>query len=404
MMFGCAMLLLLAALRHGVLIAGAEKAPLYFELPPSLFQPLNARPPPVITMEAPTDQPFRVAVVTAGSVRSFAFVEKSWRRYLIEPWEKHLHFFGHVVGLQNCPIARMGLELLEKLCTSLEVVYTNTPVLSRDEVVAGIPKHYSDFFSFIKIMDTQFAGMNRGNYFDMHIRRHRAYSLAKTYASAKGFQWDLVMFIRLDTAFYEPKLDLYYWFKTIREYNQTNRGRAIMIPNECNFGGVCDRLAAGMPSEMDLYFKENFPFEVLHWSLIEVPDSNPLHHPKNEMKINANSEHLLELWFLMNNITQMFFYHPKQVAFVTLRSNHASAYCSLTRDDYIMRYPKPEFVFDPDKCMANPQLVRGAADFDLVADAVQRCGHKMAALNSSQICLHPGCQCGEWGRRRRYLR
>ena len=45
----------------------------------------------------------------------------------------------------------------------------------------------------------------RGNVIDMYDRRARAYELANIYAAANNIVWDGVLYIRLDSATYEPQ-------------------------------------------------------------------------------------------------------------------------------------------------------------------------------------------------------
>jgi hypothetical protein len=389
--------------------------PIHFDLPKShLHEVTNFD----LTKDVhpPAGKQFRVAVLTAGSIRSFAYVEKSWKRYLIEPWKKSLSIFAHAIGLPHCQISKVGLELLHDICTEYEISYSQAALLPYHEIVPRIPGYYYRFKEYM----AQFSPtMSRGNYFDMHARRHRVYEMAANYALRNGFEWDLVMFLRLDIAFYAPRLELWQWYSLLQNYNNgTTKGSTelargtekekrtihsqpgVLIPNSCNFHGVCDRIAIGLPAQMAIYFKKDFVFEVLDWTVDEVPETHQLYYPKSYMRSNGNSEHILECWFLMNNLTQLFFAKPQPLVFVTVRSVHASSYCALSRDDYVKHYPTYDFIFDPDKTTANSDLTRPASDLDLISSSEQRCGGRMSHLNSTLACMHSGCQCGSWGRRR----
>jgi hypothetical protein len=374
--------------------------PINFDLPPSHLTRLSNYDR--LPKDPPTGTDFRVAVMTAGSIRSFGFVEKSWRRYLFDPWKKHLSLFAHAIGMPHCAISKVGVELLHELSTEYEISYSQAALLPYHEVVSRLPGYYLRFKEYM----AQFGPtMERGNYFDMHARRHRVYEMAKNYALRHDFQWDMMIFLRLDLAFYAPRLELFQWHQLLLQHSNSSSGTSssggIIIPNSCNFHGVCDRIAIGLPQQMALYFEPDLVFKVLDWSLELVPDTHDLYYPKSFMRSNGNSEHLLECWFLMSNLTQLFFPKPQPLIFLTVRSAHASAYCRLSRDDYVKHYPAKEFVFDPDKTTANSDLTRQAGDFDLVANSEQRCGAKMARMNSTLACLHSACRCGVWGRRRR---
>jgi hypothetical protein len=65
--------------------------PIHFNLPPSHEVRLE---PTLLDSVAPKD--FRVAIILAGEIRSFFFVEKSWRRAFIDEWIDNIFFFAHV--------------------------------------------------------------------------------------------------------------------------------------------------------------------------------------------------------------------------------------------------------------------------------------------------------------------
>jgi hypothetical protein len=64
----------------------------------------------------------------------------------------------------------------------------------------------------------------------MHARRARAYELARDYALRHSFEWDLIVFIRFDTAIYNPIFDFYKWHLHILQINQASGSKGIFIP------------------------------------------------------------------------------------------------------------------------------------------------------------------------------
>lgn len=112
---------------------------------------------------------------------------------------------------------------------------------------------------------------------------------------------------------------------------------------------------------MDIYFEDKWPIKVLQFS--DLPHDQTRHYVdhmtlnfprdeltivsevKNKMVENGNSEHLMEIWFIMNNLTQVQFY-PRTITFATLRTEHAMGYCNLTRSQYSHNYPNvTEFIW-----------------------------------------------------------
>lgn len=353
----------------------------------------------------PQNVEFRVAIVSAGELRSFTFAEKSWQKYIFEPWKKHVFFFAHVVRMENCPTARDGLSRLAQLATDFEVA-SPAPYVPTRVIWSKLPEEYSRTKRWTKVLGQS----SRGNFIDMHARRARAYELAKNYAASNKFEWDLIVFTRLDAAFYEPGLNFYQWHQDIIDHNTKTSARGIFVHNGCNYHGPCDRFAVGLPSEMDLYFEPDWPFRVLEW--IELPDSETnlfrshltTHIPYedyiiHELKINmlihdGNSEHLMELWFIIKNLTQIVF-TPIPIAFATLRTEHADAYCTMHREQFSHQYPDPnKFIWDPDKQPMygnSGSIIQG---FDTVASSLERCGKHVQHFNVTSICSTiPSCKC-----------
>eukprot|EP01041_Mallomonas_annulata_P001437 gene1437-2767_t len=342
---------------------------------------------------APTN--FRIAIVTAGAFRSFAFVEKSWRRYVTSPWKENIFIFAHVVASKNCIFSHKGLEALRNISTEIEVGYSNTPLIPPRIVQKKLPDSLkkSDYFR------GHAKGMNRGNFFDMHMRRIRAYEMARGYAERQEFTWDLVVLLRLDTAFYSPKVEFARIYRGLQSYMNTTNRSAIYIPSICNFYGVCDRMAIGLPKEMEVYFQPEWPFEVLKWAVSpSIGLDQEIVQTKQMMATDGNSEHILKCWFIMNNLTEVYSRPGQRIlGFVTLRTATADAYCNMTRHDYLYKYPKiNEFIWEPDKVPGYPDQGSVYSGFDLVADAAERCG-PIYKLNATALCMTRECNCGKYG-------
>jgi hypothetical protein len=352
----------------------------------------------------------KFAVILSGHIRSFAFCEKSWQRYLLRSGiSKHLFFFAHAMATNRCQISHIGIEMLKRLCTNYSISYSTTPIVSADKIRSKISSFYSNSPEYL----LRFQGENsHGNYFDMHRRRHEAYLLAIKYAVKNVVQWDAIMYMRLDIAFYSPALDIYGWYLALKGFER-KEGRGILAPPSCNFHGVCDRFAMGLPREMEIYFDSSLPYAVLNWSLIPVEEamaevlniSDDIHSKRSDVlsfvKVHqqsprGNSEHLLECWFIMNNITQVWV-ETAPVAFTTVRSVHASSYCSMDRNTYIEKFqPQEPMLLEVDRCTAGAD-VSPLKEFDFVANSKLRCGTVISRLNSSELCLNTVCACGRWG-------
>lgn len=171
------------------------------------------------------DIKFKVAVVAAGELRSFSFVEYSWRRYMFDPWEGRLFLFAHAIRNQACPFAVDGAQRLRHLATEYELA-SPAPYISSTQLKTLLPDRYKSSDRWKKL----FGNFVRGNFIDMHARRARAYELARDYALRHSFEWDLIVFIRFDTAIYNPIFDFYKWHLHILQINQASGSKGIFIP------------------------------------------------------------------------------------------------------------------------------------------------------------------------------
>ena len=118
-----------------------------------------------------------------------------------------------------------------------------------------IPSRFLPYFSKALHKPLHF----RGNVIDMYERRARAFQLAEQYAHIKNITWDLVLFIRLDSAFYSPQLDFKLQALNLLQINNSNTNTTlynkVATPRACNFHyGVCDRILIGLWKDMKRLF------------------------------------------------------------------------------------------------------------------------------------------------------
>ena len=248
-------------------------------------------------------------------------------------------------------------------------------------------------------------------------RRNRAYQLSQMYATSNKIKFDFVVFIRPDSAIYHPPMDFLSWYHHIQsEVRRTSshssqRLGAIYIPRSCNFGGVCDRFAAGLPIDMDVYFKSDWVLEVMRWAISKEPEKYPVinpqvaqtHYQSSGLKdINKIIWHLLHgdsfsetlhlSWLLLNNISQVDFWPGVfPLAFITLRTRNANFYCESNRSTYLAN--KNIHWTDRIQAYAHNHASEYGG-FDHVASAIERCGY-VHTLNASAACSTSRCNCND---------
>jgi hypothetical protein len=108
---------------------------------------------------------FRIAIITAGGIRSFAFVAASWKRYLYSNSNKYKHkiyLFAHVVVDDNCPIHVQGLKILRHMCTDIEVYPQHSTLVPSPVVMKSIP----DFFQTENVEIPMLTSVSKGNIID----------------------------------------------------------------------------------------------------------------------------------------------------------------------------------------------------------------------------------------------
>lgn len=319
---------------------------------------------------------FRVAVITAGALRSFAFVAKSWitNIFLNNRSAYKIDLFAHVINQNDCPMYTHSLNILKSLSTDIEI-FPNGQCLSN---ISYLNENVPQYYQYRQRMYGTMSTPSKGNFIDMHARRSRAYELSKKYAKLKNIKYDLVLFIRPDAAFYHSHFDYYQLYKLLRQDSSTNRRNSrnllyfnvvtrnqktknqkqnkqnynmesldrhhqqqqqqpptrmnrIIIPDACNFGsggniaGICDRFAIGLPATMDIYFQPNFPIKVLQWTIrpnstyeseVATIDGFVRYNIRNN---RSPSEYMLYAWFIMNDLIQVSLI-PNPFAFITVRA------------------------------------------------------------------------------------
>jgi len=329
---------------------------------------------------------FKVALVTAGSIRSFAYVINSWNRYLLHSYKKNVFIFAHVAYSQGCPLTDEGLRLLWDIATNIEVVSLEA-LVSPQDLLSRVPRHYKKYFRKVK-------GYQRGNVADMYARRERVFSMAKHYANNYGFSWDLVIFMRMDTALYEPVLDLRMYHQNLVQHrelnNHTKNQRAIWIPRACDFQGVCDRLAIGLEDSMEIYFQKDLIYRVLDWTLLNITFENEeMTWLIKVMRGGMLREQIMMAWLYMNDI---YIYSMTNTSFVTLRLHHALTYCDLNRPQFNY-YRGVHWTDKVTSFISNH--TSPYSGFDFVRSSQLRCGD-ICHLHLPYICKAYNCSCEQW--------
>jgi hypothetical protein len=328
----------------------------------------------------PADSPFRVAVVTAGGLRSFAVAFQSWKRYILDPWEGHVFLFAAVTGHRSCEMSSIGMRLLEGAATDLEVSYSSTPSNN-----ALHPKRSEDRK---RVMCDRLTASNSqkaaGGASDMFATRARAYDLAINYAKAEKIHWDLVLFIRPDLAFYGPVFQFYRYYSILKHRKHISGRREVIIPRACNFGGYCDRLAVGLGPEMTAYFQNDF-IGVLDTM---VKGSEQYTRFASVADFCPSSERLLRGWLYgYNNISALS--ADSTMSVFTLRQKYAESYCSFGWGETVKQFLSHWTDLMTSFTEHGAHLPSAE---DLLHDPILRCGD-MFLQNITRMCQSPLCFC-----------
>ena len=351
---------------------------------------------------------FKVAFITAGALRSFAFVSKSWYRQILTPWSGQILLFAHVIYDKRCPIDDKGLSVLKEMATDLEVS-SGLVVFPKEYLQGLIPDKFKNYTELL-------TDERKGNLADMNARRARAYQLSLRYAKMQNISYDLFLFTRTDNAFYNPILNLFEWYSILRTLNnQSHERRYIYTPVPCNFYGICDRFLVGLPDEMDIYFRFGWLFETLNIISNEgiLEYMKPIMHNRylyvngtltlipaefvvNKRRLfnSMNSEVLSVFWLAYNNISQVDIMENRifrPVTFLTLRVQSANSYCTLNRREFVSDNESPTALFFPDKLTSiYGGNITGSDDW---VNPIFRCGH-FSRMNVSHICpTNVYCNC-----------
>lgn len=332
----------------------------------------------------------RVALIAAGEIRSFAFVVRSWERFVLSPTVGRVFFFAHVtVRSKQCGLFMEGINAIQEIATDFEIA--SAAPLRTKNIEKKLPK------SFKGRNYLQFDGMHpRGDIIDMWSRRSRAYAIASAYAKRHSMEWDLVVVIRLDSAFYSPPIDYMGMFTTLSTFKANNGNNAIITPRACAFSGVCDRFAVGLPTAMDVYFQEEWIFEVLRW--VDKPRGVVFYMDggndkvSDRLKGNPNDEFFLRAWLLLNNITNIDLHKQSSHAtnFITLRTRASNEYCRLNRQQMVS--VNDSVLLWTNRLTASDDHSSYTGDIDMHADAQTRCGN-VHLTNVTELCSSASCHC-----------
>jgi hypothetical protein len=204
------------------------------------------------------------------------------------------------------------------------------------------------------------------------------------------------MFIRLDSAFYAPKIELSQYYHGLVNHTKVTGQKSIILPSGCRFGGYCDRFAVGLSSEMSVYFNHSALYNVVSWAYAISKNHSTVMKKHKQHILHAKdcgSETMLMYWLryisnIYNGQTV-----PNSLSFITLRSMHANKYCNNTRAK-LMKMSEVDGLAWTDKSMAvNLKNSVRPQGFDLVLDPLQRCGEEVYRLNATELCLREECMC-----------
>lgn len=325
----------------------------------------------------------KVAVITAGELRSLYFNKESWNKYLISSFKKNLYLFASVVApppKENCPLSHLALTYLHHFASAYDVSYSTS-------TIQYYPRDNDTYMPYCQ--DGVDNVMVHGNIIDMFQRRARAYYLAESYAEQHKIEWDLVVFVRLDSAFYSSSLDFRRIHRALLSFTFETKKRGILVPKGCGFSGVCDRMAIGLPDVMHDYFQIKVR-PTAHWAK-STPDPTISHIREKYDELEwCESEMILGSWLLMHHITPIDM--SALVSFLTLRTECGSIYChssraTLNRSDCFASW---------DITVLYPPTSSDFSSEDLIEDSTFRCGKSQWYNLSRQqeLCtLYSSCGC-----------
>lgn len=361
----------------------------------------------ILAVDNQKQQSINIAILTAGALRSFAYTAKSWENYLLTQQNSYtdllnVKLFAHVLHDNlRCPIARIGLTHLQQFATVLEIGDVATAPgdqpESITETLAKIPQRFVRYFPYLR-RDGNYKHA-RGNVIDMHRRRARAFSLALQYGKINEIFWDAVLFVRPDTAFYSPRLDLYQMASNLilSRKNESHSDHVVYSPTACNFHwGVCDRFMFLLFDDATKIFVNDYVFMALKW--IDQADAVQAKFLRGLKNMNSFSEQLMSAVFAMHNFQQQV--PLPAISFITLRTMQGENYCRLSRGDFLaLHHRSYETGLDKTDILTGmPYRSTAFNGLDLQAAPSERCLSGILSVNISRVCQEK-CRCGESIRR-----
>jgi len=152
-------------------------------------------------------------------------------------------------------------------------------------------------------------------YRDIWSQRRQAFELAKKYASEKRVSYKFVVFTRPDSVFGDF-LDLDALASVLAKSKHPDR--SIIAPSCCDFGGYCDRFAAGTWGAMEVYFENEDWLNEYNVSIPTLAQQYPDVEFGNVFEQNVKGH------FYMRNLTRL----DSLVSFATLRRASVKKYCA----------------------------------------------------------------------------
>jgi hypothetical protein len=340
--------------------------------------------PPQYALEK--QETFRVAVITAGSIRTFAYVAESWKRYIFAQWGRDVFLFGYVAANKNCPFEMLGVGLMKELATRVEVSYNRSLEITDHEVSRHLHKWYKnngtrlgDGFEYQRMGSV----MARGNVLDMQVRRAKAYTLALRYAREHHVTFDLVCFIRTDSPIYSPTPAFFEWYRVLSFLGDSTNKPWIYSPRICGYkSGWCDRFVVGLPKQMRVFFDRHAYFKVLSWTATSEHNRSDS-DMQTVLSSQANSETLLRIWLeRINNISHVAMSIADQefrFSFLTLRSTVIGEYCRKNRIEFLLNDTelwrmRAHIDYMVSRNTAILAVGQEYDAFDLIASPALRCG------------------------------
>jgi hypothetical protein len=157
-------------------------------------------------------------------------------------------------------------------------------------------------------------------YADMWSERNKAFEMAKQLVAERGRSYKYVVFTRTDNALAAP-LILSELARIIDTSPSTES--TLIVPGCCDFGGICDRFAAGTWDAMEMYMEPERWIEEYHVAIPTLQEAHP------HISFQKQSERNLQGHFFLRNLTRI----DQPISFTTLRRGSMEKYCA-NRNDF----------------------------------------------------------------------